>query len=619
MKFPGNWSGGGLAGAVLGGAGALVLLLGGYLGWSAMRGGEENAAITLPASPPATGGAAEREAKAAAPPTEEDAGAAPAQEGAEQKAGAGQRTPAIAGAPSGEADSPAVAPRLDLVRVEADGSAVIAGQAAPGARVQIMLDEVLARQVTADSSGNFVVLMQMGLSDRPRVLSLLAEDGAGGERGSPDSAIIQPVRQVAAAPAPPRLVSGALQTAEASEAAALAAGGEVSDGGPAPAPVASASAQPPGESEAASAAPASGGGEQVGPAPAEALTVAEAPVPVPVPVGGTDPSALAGASRGGGRTGGVAAGVADGMATARSAERAQEAARTPPREVPLPVPGARPPAGEAGAATGSSATGSADGVSAAAPALAAQPTVTESPPASGAGGGPAAAGRDGGAAPRVMIANEEGIRVVQGGGRGPEALENVTLDAITYDSRGEVSLSGRGGGRGRHGDSVRIYLDNRPILTTTITEDGQWRTSLPEVESGIYTLRIDQLGADGTVTSRIETPFKREDVAQLAAVAAEVAASGEGGAGDAQAGPVTPATPPVAPGAAPGAPADTAPAPARAPRVRAITVQPHDTLWQIATETYGEGILYVRVFEANRDQIRDPDLIYPGQVFALPE
>ena len=43
------------------------------------------------------------------------------------------------------------------------------------------------------------------------------------------------------------------------------------------------------------------------------------------------------------------------------------------------------------------------------------------------------------------------------------------------------------------------------------------------------------------------------------------------------------------------------------------------TLWGIARDNYGEGILYVRVFEANRGAIRDPDLIYPGQVFDLPD
>jgi nucleoid-associated protein YgaU len=50
-----------------------------------------------------------------------------------------------------------------------------------------------------------------------------------------------------------------------------------------------------------------------------------------------------------------------------------------------------------------------------------------------------------------------------------------------------------------------------------------------------------------------------------------------------------------------------------------VTVQTGDTLWAISRERYGDGVLFVRVFEANRDSIRDPNLIYPGQVFSLPE
>ena len=48
------------------------------------------------------------------------------------------------------------------------------------------------------------------------------------------------------------------------------------------------------------------------------------------------------------------------------------------------------------------------------------------------------------------------------------------------------------------------------------------------------------------------------------------------------------------------------------------TVQPGNTLWAIARDRYGEPLMYVQVFEINRDRIRDPDLIYPGQVFVLP-
>jgi nucleoid-associated protein YgaU len=53
--------------------------------------------------------------------------------------------------------------------------------------------------------------------------------------------------------------------------------------------------------------------------------------------------------------------------------------------------------------------------------------------------------------------------------------------------------------------------------------------------------------------------------------------------------------------------------------VRLVTVQPGNTLWGISRRSYGEGPLYVRVFEANRARIRDPDLIYPGQVFTVPD
>ena len=71
---------------------------------------------------------------------------------------------------------------------------------------------------------------------------------------------------------------------------------------------------------------------------------------------------------------------------------------------------------------------------------------------------------------------------------------------------------------------------------------------------------------------------------------------------------------PAAPAAAP---ADAAPAPTPAPIT--ITVQPGMTLWAIARENFGQGVMYVQVFEVNRDKIKDPNLIYPGQVFTIPK
>ena len=181
------------------------------------------------------------------------------------------------------------------------------------------------------------------------------------------------------------------------------------------------------------------------------------------------------------------------------------------------------------------------------------------------------------AAPTVLLADETGVRVLQNSGDQPQAMTNVSIDSISYDAAGEVALAGRATGT----SSVRVYLDNRPLIDVEIGADGQWRTDLPEVDTGTYTLRVDELNEEGQVVSRAETPFRRESVEAIQALDA-------------------------------GATATLAP-------VSLITVQPGNTLWGIAREKYGEGILYVRVFEANTDRIRDPDLIYPGQIFSVPD
>ena len=80
-----------------------------------------------------------------------------------------------------------------------------------------------------------------------------------------------------------------------------------------------------------------------------------------------------------------------------------------------------------------------------------------------------------------------------------------------------------------------------------------------------------------------------------------------------------PAAPAAAePAATEPAPAEPVPTAAVAPAPLTITVQPGYTLWGIAKANMGQGIMYVQVYKANRDKIRDPDLIYPGQVFMMP-
>jgi nucleoid-associated protein YgaU len=62
-----------------------------------------------------------------------------------------------------------------------------------------------------------------------------------------------------------------------------------------------------------------------------------------------------------------------------------------------------------------------------------------------------------------------------------------------------------------------------------------------------------------------------------------------------------------------------APAPAaRGTAGRTYTVQPGDTLSKIAKEHLGSSSDYMKIFNANKDQLSDPDKIKPGQVLVIP-
>lgn len=72
--------------------------------------------------------------------------------------------------------------------------------------------------------------------------------------------------------------------------------------------------------------------------------------------------------------------------------------------------------------------------------------------------------------------------------------------------------------------------------------------------------------------------------------------------------------------AAPPEPAEAAEgATAQAIGGRSYTVQPGDTLWKISKEMYGEGSKYMKIFEANKDKLENPDKIFPGQELVIPD
>jgi LysM repeat protein len=297
---------------------------------------------------------------------------------------------------------------------------------------------------------------------------------------------------------------------------------------------------------------------------------------------------------------------------------------------------------DAGATTEAGATADA-GTTTATP----QPDTTEAPPAV--------------AATTALAVTDTGVKVLQSGSKVPsDVTANVSLEVIAYPSPDRVQF----GGHGTAGQFVRLYLDNAPLGDATlIPADGAWSASFAGIEPRIYTLRVDQVDGTGKVTSRFETPFKREIPAALAAASgitapaagtkvadapatvpateaangSDVVASTSGkdtastgstttvetappaaSAADAPASLAADATSTAAPVPAGDSAVNTQTTPAKPAEPVTVTVQPGYTLWYIAKQNFGQGVLYVQVFEANRDKIRNPDLIYPGQVFTIP-
>jgi len=65
--------------------------------------------------------------------------------------------------------------------------------------------------------------------------------------------------------------------------------------------------------------------------------------------------------------------------------------------------------------------------------------------------------------------------------------------------------------------------------------------------------------------------------------------------------------------------ADEVVAPVQTIEVEYYEIQKGDNLWKIAKHFYGSGTEHPKIFEANKEVIKDPDLIYPGQMIRIPK
>ncbi len=157
-------------------------------------------------------------------------------------------------------------------------------------------------------------------------------------------------------------------------------------------------------------------------------------------------------------------------------------------------------------------------------------------------------------------------RVLQQPAPAPEG-QALALDTAQYGARNRLVLSGHAD----PGARLNVYAGDRLLGTVTADAAGKWSLVSPHRgPAGGVELRLDELAADGAVAHRIAAPF----------------------------------APPAATALASGG---------------TYVVRRGNSLWLIARHTYGEGTRYTTIYSANRSQIRDPNLIYPGQQFRLPK
>jgi len=150
----------------------------------------------------------------------------------------------------------------------------------------------------------------------------------------------------------------------------------------------------------------------------------------------------------------------------------------------------------------------------------------------------------------------------------PGAQDVFGVDSVDYGG-GNLTISGHA----KPGHAVQLYIDNHFIGRTITDSANRWRvTPQTDIAPGTYTLRADMLDERAQVLARRELPFQRAEPAD---------------------------TQNLAPGSF-------------------VVVQPGNSLWRLAERTYGKGLRFHMIYEANQKLIRDPNLIYPGQVFRLP-
>jgi nucleoid-associated protein YgaU len=185
----------------------------------------------------------------------------------------------------------------------------------------------------------------------------------------------------------------------------------------------------------------------------------------------------------------------------------------------------------------------------------------------------------------------------------------VVVEAVDTEPGGKLHVSGKAS----PGTAVRLYLNDSFVASVTAGSDGRFAVTINEgVAPGNYRVRLDEMGANSdAVRARAEVPFNVPETMTTASVPAQATASKRPDIAAAQ-------QPQLATALSTVRIDEGSPSAVVVPKIVTTTVSRGDSLWRLSRDPYGAGTRYAVIYKANREQIRNPNLIYPGQIFVLP-
>lgn len=195
------------------------------------------------------------------------------------------------------------------------------------------------------------------------------------------------------------------------------------------------------------------------------------------------------------------------------------------------------------------------------------------------------------------------------------AIEEVAVEAVEIEGK-KIFIAGQA----KAGSTIRLYANGDILGETKASENNRFLLEIErELAVGDYAISAEMLDANGQkVVAKAVVPFKREAGEAVVAVAPQAPKAGEvATAPDASA--TEPASTEVASASAEPVASDAVTAPALKNVDTSVIIRRGDSLWRISRRIYGRGVRYSTIYLANKDAVKNPNRIWPGQVMMIPD